>query len=339
MLRNTFFAVFTVLVAATASQATIMLTQSAATPVAGTEGLVSYNLIATSNAGETINGVDTPNISIGVGMGLHQVWTPVTMAPTPTREQQLAAGVLWSDTWLPYDSHWLFDGVNNLSIGAAFSETNTGDGEVLASTGLGAPDTGYGVMGTAGDAPGAKSFTIASGLQGNNVTFGQFVMKANDNVLVDLTVLTNEGNNQAFTDFCLGANCGQPMDLVVIDAINTPVFAPGLHTHQFEATLGGDPVDPASLTWELLSFLGPGGAAPTNPASLSPTGLLSWTPNFDDLGDPPANQADWVATVRATMDTLSDEGTKTIELFIPEPASVMLLSLAMVGACGFIRRR
>jgi hypothetical protein len=127
--------------------------------------------------------------------------------------------------------------------------------------------------------------------------------------------------------------------LQVIDAINTPVFAPGEKTHQFEALLNGNPVDPASLTWELLSFLGPGGAAPTNPASLSPTGLLSWTPNFDDLGDPPANQADWVATVRASTGTVTDDGTKTFELFIPEPGTIALLGIGMVGLMGLGRRR
>ena len=337
MHRNTYFAVLIVLAAATMSQAAIILEQSAPVPLAGAQGLVSYTLSARSDAGETINGVDTPNITINEGMGLHQVWTPITNSPTPTREQQLAAGVLWSDTWQPYDSYWFFDGVNNLSVGAGFTETNGGGGEPLPDAGFGAPNTGYGVMGTLGGAPGAKSYTVLSGLQGNNVNFGQFVMKASDSVLLDVTVLTNEGLNETFADFCIG--CVDQQVLQVIDAINTPVFAPGEKTHQFEALLDGNPVDPASLTWELLSFLGPGGAAPTNPASLSPSGLLSWTPNFDDLGDPPANQADWVATVRATMDTLSDEGTKTFELFIPEPGTIALLGIGMVGLMGLGRRR
>ena len=135
MHRNTCFAVLVVLAAATSSQAAVILqTQlSAVQPTIASPGgpLVAYDVLAASDDGTVLNGVNNPSTAPNVGMGLHQVWTPITNSATPTRREQVAAGVLWSDSWLPYDSYWFFDAANSLQVGGAFSETNTPPGAPL----------------------------------------------------------------------------------------------------------------------------------------------------------------------------------------------------------------
>jgi hypothetical protein len=201
MVRKSFFAIAAVLAMAAVSQAAIIVSGVGPTPVPGsTTGLVSFTLRAVSDNGatQTINGVDTPSITaINGGLGAHQVWTPITNGPTPTRAQQ--SPPLWSDTWLPFDSYWFFDATNSLGIGAAFNETNSGaGGEPLPTAGFGAPVTGFGSMGTLGSAAGAQSFTIASNKQGTSVDLGQLVMKAGQSARFQGTILTNQGNNQVF---------------------------------------------------------------------------------------------------------------------------------------------
>jgi len=215
MLRKTFFTLAAVLATAATSQAAIIVTGTpvAGTPVPGsTTGLVSYILRATSNdaANQTINGIDTPSIiALNGGLGAHQVWAPITNAPTPTRGSQTPP--LWSDTWLPFDSYFAFDPTNSLSIGAAFNETNNGTGgEPLPTAGFGAPTTGFGSMGTVGGAAGANSFTIASGKQGIVVDLGQLVMKAGQQATFSGTILTNQGNNQQFSITLGGAIVPEP---------------------------------------------------------------------------------------------------------------------------------
>src|SRR4051812_11657890 len=60
------------------------------TPVPGsTTGLISYEIRAVATAGETIVGIASPNLSPFSGsQGAHQVWAPITDAPTPTRGSQ-----------------------------------------------------------------------------------------------------------------------------------------------------------------------------------------------------------------------------------------------------------
>jgi len=205
MVRKSFFALAAVLAMAAVSQAGIIVSgvpSPNGTPVPGsTTGLVSYTLRAVSDdsANQTINGIDTPSIvAILGGSGAHQVWTPITNGPTPTRGSQTPP--LWSDTWLPFDSYWFFDTTNSLSIGGAFNETNNGaGGEPLPTAGFGAPMTGFGSMGTAGGAAGANSFTLTSGKQGTSVDLGQIVLKTGQAVQFAGTILTNQGNNQQFS--------------------------------------------------------------------------------------------------------------------------------------------
>jgi len=166
------------------------------------QGLISGDLVAhsTDSVNQTINGIQDPSIvASGGGVGLHQVWTAVTSAHTPTRASQQGASVLWSDTWQSFDSYWLFDNGagNTLSVGAPFDETNSGTGgATLASAGFGAPTTGFGVLNTTAGGPGNMLFTLASGKPGTDVTFAHLVGKANQSVALNFVVTTAQGNNQ-----------------------------------------------------------------------------------------------------------------------------------------------
>jgi hypothetical protein len=206
MVRKTFLALAAVLLMATASSAAIILSTDAGTDVG--QGLTAFVLHAHSDAGQTINGVSGPSIVAQAGnAGLHQVWTPITSANTPTRGSQTAAAPLWSDSWQPFDSYWFFGSAagDNLAVGAAFNESNNGTGgATLPTAGFGAPTTGFGSMGTVGGAPGSMAFTVASGKQGNDVDLGHFVVKTGQTALATLTILTNEGNNQTFQSFAIG---------------------------------------------------------------------------------------------------------------------------------------
>jgi hypothetical protein len=160
--------------------------------------------------------VGNPSIVASAGgLGLAQVWAPITNAPTPTQGDQTPP--LWSDTWKGSDSFWYFNATNSLSIGSAFVETNSGTGgPALPSAGFGAPLTGFGTEGTQGGTDGAKSFTIASGLQGTDVDLGQFVVKTGQSVLASLQVLTAQSNNQTFTNFQIGgASVPEPASLTL----------------------------------------------------------------------------------------------------------------------------
>ena len=121
---------------------------------------------------------------------------------------------LWNAAYTPFDSFWLFDTTNSLSVGAGFDESNNGTGgaQGLPAGALGAPYTGFGAMGTVGGAPGAKSFTIASGKQGTDVDLAQIVLKTNTFALFSGTILTNQGTNTTIpgSGFVIGDNTPEP---------------------------------------------------------------------------------------------------------------------------------
>jgi len=197
MLRKTFFGVLAVLTTAASSQAAIILSSTNFTDLG--QGLYSVVLHAKSDSPtQTINGIDSPSLTpyLGIGSGTHQVWLNNTGTFTSPTQADHTPG-LWNAAYDAFDSFFYFDGTNSLSVGAAFSEQNNGANGAtgLPAGALGAPFTGFGNMGTTGGAAGAKSFTLASGKQGQDVTLGQFVFKLGQAGGLSGTILTNEGNN------------------------------------------------------------------------------------------------------------------------------------------------
>lgn len=321
MLRNTFFSVLTVLAAAASSQAAIMLSGTM-TPL--DSGLESWTLSGRSTAGEIINGVNNPSVVAATGdAGLHQVWQPL-LGATATRGDQ--SPLAFADAWRPYDSFWHFDSTNSLSVGGAFSETNseTGGKSDLPAGPAGAARTGYGTMAFAGTSA-SKGFTVASGRQGTDVPFGQFILKAGEAVMVSLGVLDNSGGNTRIENFMLGGG-GDPAP--IIDDVNLGDQTAAIINHTFVPAAGSGPI----TSWSIAPTTG----SPAVAATISQTGQFQW----HTIGS--ARSADGVPyswTVTATGAGGTDTGVLSLELVVPEPATMSLIGIAMIGLVGFARRR
>jgi hypothetical protein len=328
MLRNTFFAVLTVLAAAASSQAAIML-QGTMTPL--DSGLESWRLNAMSTAGEVINGVNNPSVVAGnsggtADAGLHQVWQPL-LGATPTRGDQSA--LAFSDAWRPYDSYFFFDSTNSLSVGGQFTETNneTGGKPDLPAGPAGPARSGYGTMGFSG-ASASKGFTIASGLQGTNVPLGQFILKQGEQAMVSLGVLDNSGGNTRIENFMLGGG-GVVMN-PIIDNVNLGDQTAAIINHTFVPAAGSGPI----TSWSIAPTTG----SPAVAATISPTGVFQWH-TIGSARSETGVPYSWTITATGEAGTTPDTGVLSLELVVPEPATMSLIGIAMVGLVGFARRR
>jgi len=303
-----------ILLPASISQAGVFLQVSSPSPLS--HGLVSYTLRGVSTAGEIIHGVSNPTIVPNVGgMGLHQVWTPVTNSPTPTRGSQLNIVPLWSDTWRPYDSYFFFGPTFFLE---RFTETNSmSGGAPLPTAGFGSPVTGFGNYGYMG--PNATRL-VETELQDTNVDLAQLVVKETESVLVSLALVGNFGS-RTLSDVCVGC---LPLPLSVADRDLGEVTRGELVTAMLAASTNG-------VEWSLQSFTGPGGNVPG--ASVDPvSGEFQWDTSGAPLGP-------YSAVIHGfRLDVGSDTGELTFNL-IPEPANLTPFAFAAIVTFSFARRR
>jgi hypothetical protein len=270
-------------------------------------------------------------------LGVHQIFGAITNSITPTVDEA-KAGALYDASWIPYDSHFLF-GANDLALnlGSAWSETSDGSG---TTTTLGLPLASASFAGQAGFGTTTSlptgSRVLLPGKSGANVPFFQVVIKAGNPALLDVQV-NAPGAEQSFTDFVVGAV-----------AVNPPVVTPlNIINNVLNATVGGtvtatnSPTSwgPAGPNIALASYTPGFGAAPGAPglfniAQWNPgTQAFSWTTSGSTRGT-------YVWNVSATNAGGTGNGTITVEQHaVPEPATILMAGLAVVGLVGFARRR
>jgi hypothetical protein len=160
---------------------------------------------------------------------------------------------------------------------------------------------------------------------GNSVPFAQLVIPSEGTVNYRGAVTALVNGVQ--TDFPVSGMV--PMGTggvppVAVDAPSLAGTAGALFSHQFTTSAGDTPI-----TWEGLTKVS-GPDAPNAP-TLSGTGLFEW-----NAARAPIGTFVWDVTARNTAGT--DVGRISIEVVIPEPATISLISLAMIGLAGIFRR-
>jgi hypothetical protein len=118
-----------------------------------------------------------------------------------------------------------------------------------------------------------------------------------------------------------------PPDITPIDL--GQIFGTGVITANLQASNGPN-------TWTALT---PSSGTPALAATLTPEGGFSWDPAGSRRG-PLGNgvQYSWMATASNGPDS-SDTAVAITLTLVPEPATISLFGLAMIGVLGLIRRR
>jgi hypothetical protein len=312
------------LAAGACSRAEVFLQPSGPTDIG--QGLTQYTLRALSTAGEIIHGARDPTIfATGGGMGLHQVWTPITNSPTPTRREQELAGPLWSDSWRPFDSYFFFAEEGSTIPESQFTETKAGTGAVLPSAGFGAPSTGFGSYGFMPPSA-TRTYSAASGLRGIDVPLAQLVVKANEAVLLSMSVVGDFGMALEEIDgFCVGCEGVPPPEvgnLHLGDVARGSLVA---------ATLpAANPYPFSDLDWSLGSLIGPAGMVAGASVDRD-SGLFQWNSPGAPLGS-------YSAYLIADNTWNADVGVLSFNLVVAEPGAFTLVTFMALAAPSPRRR-
>jgi len=152
-------------------------------------------------------------------------------------------------------------------------------------------------------------------------------------LLNDLTLTVSGGfgtDNVLSNLVCLGTACGGGGGLV---PDITPV---AVGEYESTAIITRDLVaSNGPITWSALT---PTAGTPAMAATLTPAGVFSWDPAGSRRG-PKGNGVQYSWTATATNSAGADTGVAITLSLIPEPATVSLLGLAIVGFVGLFRRR
>jgi hypothetical protein len=117
----------------------------------------------------------------------------------------------------------------------------------------------------------------------------------------------------------------------------TPVITPvNLGEVEQSTTIMAQLTASNSPTWSNLT---PTAGSPAIAATLSPTGQFSWNPAGSARGPKGSGTVAYSWTATATNTAGADTDVAITLTLIPEPATMSLFGLAMVGMLGLVRRR
>jgi hypothetical protein len=100
--------------------------------------------------------------------------------------------------------------------------------------------------------------------------------------------------------------------------------------HTFVPGAGSGPI----TSWSIAPTTG----SPAVAATISQTGQFEWHTIGSQRSDPPGTPYSWTITAAGEGGT-SDTAVLSLNLVVPEPATMSLFGIAMVGLVGFARRR
>ncbi len=285
---------------------------------------VGYTLGLATNAGELIGGID-----VSIGGTLHQRWT---VGEDPDTGDPINVSTPNSTNATAGDSH--LRAVTGALFGSGPDEDNSLAGSPLANT---ATNT-YGVGSFLKGAWGITNALTTANLAYIVIPFGSqtttdirvAIADPNGNIIGNLTSANFPGfepvtnNPPVITDADLG--------IVWLDMNSPP--SPTTIMHQF-AVVDDHPI--SELTWALdsVNYVGTGTGL-LNAPTIDANGKLSWAADGSGEGQ-------YTFNVRATDAgpgaNLFDIGNVTLFLHVPEPTSMVLFGLALVGFAGFRRKQ
>jgi len=174
---------------------------------------------------------------------------------------------------------------------------------------------------------GAFNYTAANILTDASDVWAFAQIATNDMVeyIGDLTIRNGNGEDRLERfQGVLGGGGGEEFAPIAVDLDLGERIQGAIISHIFTTSEGTPPI-----SWGDLEIVGP---APANAPTLTSDGNFSWNSHGSPFGA-------YTFNATATNDFGSDTGSLTVELVIPEPATMTLFGLAMIGLVGFARRR